>query len=109
MSRPVQSPPERSVTGTYLEDVAVDPFGVTCSDCLDFAFQVSLDPGLSAGIFNVIVGRYFGSSTDAGYINGSGQAPVLVQRGPIGGGPLAFHFGLSSQLRSRNCKFRWCG
>jgi hypothetical protein len=81
------------ITGTYDEEVAVDPFGVTCSGCLDFAYQVSLDPYLSAGIFNVGLGRYFGYSTDVGYIDGSGDnpccsgdgAPIAVSRGPFGG------------------------
>lgn len=87
------------ITGTYTEVVAVDPFGVTCAGCLDFAYQISLDPGLSAGIFRATVGWYFGYSTDVGYISGSGQmgsnggngVPIAVQRGPIGG-PLGFVF-----------------
>lgn len=80
-------------TGSYVEAVAIDPFGVTCSDCLDSAYQVSLDPFFSAGIFNVGLGRYFGYSTDVGYIDGSGDnpccsgdgAPIAVSRGPFGG------------------------
>ncbi len=82
------------LAGTYFEAVAVDPFGVTCSGCLDFAYQVTLNPGLSSGIFNLNVGSYVGYSTDVGYISGSGEMgggggigdPILVNRGPFGGG-----------------------
>jgi hypothetical protein len=82
------------ITGTYTEDVAVDPFGVTCSGCLDFGYQVSLNSGLSAGIFALTVARYVGYSTDVGYINAGNPAitvPIFVRRGPFGGG-LSFVF-----------------
>jgi hypothetical protein len=87
------------ITGTYTEDVAVDPFGVTCSGCLDFAYQVSLNPLLSSGIDSLTVGRYAGYSTDVGYIAGTGHmggnggngVPIKVHRGPLGGG-LGFIF-----------------
>ena len=87
------------ITGTYTEEVAVDPFGVTCPGCLDFAYWVSLDAGLSAGIFHLTMGRFFGYSTDVGYVAGTGHmggsggdgTPILVQRGPFGGG-LGFVF-----------------
>lgn len=82
------------ITGTYFEAVAVDPFGVTCPGCLDFAFQVSVNPQLSAGIFNVNLSRYTGYSTDVGYVDGTGGGsfsategiPIFVTRGPAGGG-----------------------
>jgi hypothetical protein len=82
------------ITGTYFEAVAVDPFGVTCPGCLDFAFQVDLNSGLSAGIFHVILSRYTGYSTDVGYVDGTGGGgssategiPIFVTRGPGGGG-----------------------
>ncbi len=82
------------ITGTYVGVVAVDPFGVTCAGCLDFAYQISLDSGLSAGIFTSSVGRFGGYSTDVGYITGTGNmgggggdgAPISVNRGPFGGG-----------------------
>jgi hypothetical protein len=48
------------ISGTYFEAVIVDPLGVTCSGCLDFVFQLTLDPGLSAGIFNTSLGRFVG-------------------------------------------------
>jgi len=81
------------ITGSYVEEVAVDPLGITCSGCLDFGYQISLDPLLSAGIFNVSMGSYFGFSTDVGYIERTGfnpcctgdGDPFLVSRGPFGG------------------------
>ncbi len=83
------------ITGTYTEAVAVDPFGITCSGCLDFAYQVSLDPGLSAGIFQLTMGWYYGYSMDVGYIEGTGHMggsggngiPVSVFLGTRGGTP----------------------
>jgi hypothetical protein len=43
----------------------VDPLGVTCSGCLDFAFQVTVDPDLSyAAIFAMNLTRFFGYTTD---------------------------------------------
>lgn len=32
-----------SITGTFEEVVVVDPLGSTCSGCLDYAFQVTVD------------------------------------------------------------------
>lgn len=63
-----------------------DPLGITCSGCLDFAFQLTLDPGLSAGIFNSSLAGFRGYTTDVGYIAGSGIAPISVNRGAFGGG-----------------------
>lgn len=79
------------ISGTYFEAVVVDPLGVTCSGCLDFVFQLTLDPGLSAGIFNTSFGRFVGYTTDVGYIDGSGTAPISVSRG-TGGGGIGFVF-----------------
>ena len=31
--------------GSFVEAVAVDPLGVTCTGCLDFAIQISVGPG----------------------------------------------------------------
>jgi hypothetical protein len=77
------------LTGSWREDVLVDPLGVTCSGCLDIAFEVTIDPGLSnnAAIFAMTLGRFFGYTTDVGYVSGSGDvAPNSVSRGPFGGG-----------------------
>ncbi len=87
------------LTGTYTEVVAVDPFGITCAGCLDFAFQVHEDAGLSSGIFAVGLSAFFGYTTDVGYIAGTGGLgagpgngdPISVSRG--GGG---VHFLFSS-------------
>lgn len=81
------------ITGSYSEQVAVDPFGVTCAGCLDFAYQISEDPLLSSGIFSLTLGRFFGYSTDVGYIDGTGFNPCCsgngdpfsVHRSPLGG------------------------
>jgi hypothetical protein len=75
------------LTGTWDEFVLVDPLGATCSGCLDFAFQVTVDPDLSDAIFAMTLGRFFGYTTDVGYVDGSGDiAPNSVSRGPFGGG-----------------------
>jgi PEP-CTERM motif len=87
------------LTGSYFEAVLVDPLGVTCTGCLDFAFQVNEDSGLSSGIFSLDLSRFFGYTTDVGYIAGTGHAgdgpgngdPISVSRGPFGGG-IGFRF-----------------
>ena len=68
--------------------MAVDPFGVTCAGCLDFAFQISVDTSAAgAGIFSTGLSRFFGYTTDAGYVTNSGDVvPNTVSRGPFGGG-----------------------
>jgi len=84
-----------ALTGSYKEDVLVDPFGVTCAGCLDFAYQISLDPGLSSAIFNLNLALYVGFTTDVGYVSGSGDvAPGNVNRiDAIHGGIVGFFFG----------------
>ncbi|GEM_PF-5918992 len=72
------------ISGTYVNFVIQDPTGI-CPGCLDFAFQVNLNPGLSAGIFVMAIGRYFGYATDIGYVQGTGIAPISVYRGTNGG------------------------
>jgi hypothetical protein len=73
--------------GTWEEAVLVDPLGVTCSGCLDFAYQVTLDPSSHFAISQLGVTRFFGYSTDVGYVDESGDvAPNSVARGPAGGG-----------------------
>ena len=81
-----------ALTGSWEEVVAVDPFGVTCSGCLDFAFQVSVNPGLSNFISAMNLSRFFGYTTDVGYVVDSRDvAPNSVNRGPFGGG-IGFNF-----------------
>jgi hypothetical protein len=88
-----------TLTGTWEDVVLVDPFGVTCSGCLDFAFEVTIDTGLSnAAIFAMNFARFFGYTTDVGYVNGSGSgAPNSVSRGP-GGGGIGFNFNTMSSV-----------
>ena len=76
------------LTGSWEEVVLVDPLGITCAGCLDFAFAVSVDPGLTnAAIFSMNLGRYFNYTTDVGYVIDSGDlAPNSISRGPFGGG-----------------------
>jgi hypothetical protein len=74
------------VTGSYEDTVLVDPLGVACSGCLDFAYRVSLDASSPDAIFTSNVTAFFGYTTDVGYLTGSGDvAPNSVTRGPFGG------------------------
>jgi hypothetical protein len=76
-----------TVTGTWEERVAVDPFGVTCSGCLDFGLQITNDPGSRGAIFGLNFARFPGYTTDVGYVTDSGGlSPTTVSRGPLGGG-----------------------
>ena len=72
--------------GAWEAVVLVDPFGVTCSGCLDFAYQVTLDPDSDFVVGQLGVSRFFGYSTDAGYVDEGDVPPTLVNRGPAGGG-----------------------
>ena len=91
-----------ALTGSWEEIVAVDPFGVTCSGCLDFAFHVSLDPNTDPNVIKAIFVlnpvSFFGYTTDVGYISDSGAvAPVSVMRGPFGAG-IVFLLPTSNQM-----------
>ena len=72
------------LTGSWEEVVLVDPFDVTCSGCLDFAFVVNEDPLLSSGIFDAGLSGFLGYTTDVGYIDDTGTAPIFVNRGTFG-------------------------
>jgi hypothetical protein len=87
-----------ALTGSYEAAVLVDPFGITCAGCLDFAYRISLDPNLSHPIFNLNLARYVGFTTDVGYVSGSGDvAPDSVNRiDAIHGGIVGFFFGNSA-------------
>jgi hypothetical protein len=82
------------LTGSWEEVVLVDPLGITCVGCLDFAFQLTEDPLLSTGIFNASLSSFFGYTTDVGYVNGTGRmggsggagTPILVNRITSGAG-----------------------
>lgn len=71
------------ITGSWEEVVAVDPFGLTCAGCLDFAFTVSVGPG-EAGIFAVGLGLFGGFTTSVGYIvdpDPHAKSPFTATRG----------------------------
>lgn len=84
------------IAGSYSEEVVLDPF---CSNCLAFGYQVSLNPGLSAGIDATEMVSFFGYKTDVGYIDGTGANPCCAGNGdPLevtrgaGGGRVRFVF-----------------
>jgi hypothetical protein len=76
--------------GSYDVVVLVDPLGITCAGCLDFAFAINIDPESPDFAFSVNLSRFFGYSTNAGYVTGTGGPgaldPIGVSRGPAGGG-----------------------
>jgi hypothetical protein len=76
--------------GHWEEVVLVDPFSTptVCAGCLDFAFQITVDSSAAgAGIFSANLARFFGYTTDVGYVTNSGAvAPNSVSRGSFGGG-----------------------
>jgi hypothetical protein len=87
------------LTGRYFEAVVVDPLGITCAGCLDFALRVTVDAGLPSGLTNAALGGFWGYTTDVGYLEGTGAmgafggngVPRLVNRG-AGGGGVNFRF-----------------
>lgn len=82
-----------ALTGTYEEVVLNDDqLGFGCKGCLDFAFQVNLDPDQSGAVFAMTLSRFFGYTTDVGYVQQpDGVFPDSVQRGPFGGA-IGFNF-----------------
>jgi len=76
-----------TLTGTWHDFVLVDPFGITCTGCLDFVFNVDIDPSSSGGIGSLTMARFSGFSTDVGFVtNASGDNPITVSRGASGNG-----------------------
>ena len=78
-----------TITGTYAEAVLVDPFGITCAGCLDFALQVGVDSGSPGAIQDVFYGGWLlkgtPSAVDVGYVTGTGDiAPSSIGYGPAG-------------------------
>ena len=81
-----------TITGTYEDVVLVDPFGVTCAGCLDFAMQIIVNSApAGAGITSVYSAGFFDNllntpyATDVGYATGTGKvAPSSVNYGPAG-------------------------
>jgi hypothetical protein len=63
-----------ALIGHWEEAVLVDPFSppTVCGGCLDFAFQITVDSSAAGGgIFSANFGRFFGYTTDVGYITNS--------------------------------------
>jgi hypothetical protein len=71
------------IMGSWEDVVLVDPFGLTCAGCLDFAVSVSSGPG-EAGIFDIALGRFGGFTTSVGYVVDSdphAKSPFTATRG----------------------------
>jgi hypothetical protein len=90
-----------NITGTYTDAVLVDPFGVTCAGCLDFAIQVTVNSGSPGAIQTVFdsglrPGGVTPAAVDVGYVQGTGNvAPSTVNYGPAG---VDMGFNLASPL-----------
>ena len=69
--------------GTWEETVLIDPLGLTCAGCLDFAFQFSVDPNVPLALYAMGLFPFSNDlMIDAGYVAGSGdRAPIAVSRG----------------------------
>jgi hypothetical protein len=66
-----------AVIGSYVEGVAVDPFGVTCTGCLDFFFQVGNHSGSTLDITSVGLDGLFPSFSDnVGYATEAGGVEI---------------------------------
>lgn len=102
------------VTGRWQQVVLVDPLGVTCAGCLDFAYQLSNDPSSLYPIFAVNLARYFDFATNAGYVHFSDPdigsdgdtAPVSVTRAPAGG-QIGFSFATAAAVISPGYNSPW--
>jgi hypothetical protein len=69
-----------ALRGTWEEIVAVDPFGISCSGCLDFAFIFNVDQSSANPIATIGFANVFGYTTDMGYVSTGDVAPDLVNR-----------------------------
>jgi PEP-CTERM motif len=61
-----------ALTGSIDEYVLDDPFGAMCSNCLDFAFFLSVDSGSTASISTFGFANVTGYKTDVAYVTGTG-------------------------------------
>jgi len=76
-----------AITGSYVEGVAVDPFGVTCSGCLDFFFQVGEDDTSTGSITRMGLDGMFPTFSDnVGYATESGGLEVAPTSAAFGTG-----------------------
>lgn len=74
-----------AITGSYVEGVAVDPFGITCSGCLDFFFQVGEDDTSTGSITRMGLDGLFPSFSDnVGYATESGGIEVAPTSAAFG-------------------------
>jgi hypothetical protein len=74
-----------ALTGGYVEGVAVDPFGVTCTGCLDFFFQVGEDSTSTDSIIRIGLDGLFPSFSDnVGYATESGGTEVAPTSASFG-------------------------
>lgn len=75
------------LAGQIDEAVLHDPFGLTCATCLDFAFQISVDPASSFAIYQAILTNFAGFTVNVGYATDTGDIiPDAMGRGSAGGG-----------------------
>jgi hypothetical protein len=74
-----------AVVGAYGEGVLVDPFGITCTGCLDFFFQVGNHSGSTLDITSIGLDGLFPSFSDNfGYVtetSGGEIAPISASFG----------------------------
>lgn len=74
-----------AVVGAYGEGVLVDPFGVTCTGCLDFFFQVGNHSGSTLNITSIGLDGLFPSFSDnVGYATESGGVEIAPASASFG-------------------------
>lgn len=74
-----------AVVGGYAEGVAVDPFGVTCTGCLDFFFQVGDHSASTGSITRIGLDGLFPSFSDnVGYATESGGIEIAPTSASFG-------------------------
>jgi hypothetical protein len=65
------------LSGNFEQGVMVDPFGITCAGCLDFFYQVDLNPNSVGALWDVGGGGFAGFDTTVGWLfNGEGATQV---------------------------------
>jgi PEP-CTERM motif len=80
------------LSGSFLNAVMIDPFGLTCATCLDFLYAVQLDDDVRGGIVDLSPGLFTGFDTSVAYVSDTGIVPLDTFRGPGGGAYLDFTF-----------------
>jgi hypothetical protein len=70
------------LTGNFNEVVLYDVFGLTCSSCLDFAFNIEVNQGQPFSVYSAILGNFTGFTTNVVYAMGTGAIiPGSASRG----------------------------